>query len=61
MQVGHAHQGIGDHGDGVGGHEGNVVRRAPQSERVVGQRGQAQGPLVAVPCLALMVCLVHLQ
>lgn len=29
VQVGHAHQGIGDHGDGVGGHEGDVVRRAP--------------------------------
>lgn len=61
VQVGHAHQGIGDHGDGVGGHEGNVVRRAPQSERVVGQRGQAQCPLVAVPRLTLMVRLVHLQ
>lgn len=61
VQVGHAHQGIWDHGDGVGGHEGNVVRRAPQSERVVRQRGQAQCPLIAVPRLALMVRLVHLQ
>lgn len=61
VQVGHAHQGIWDHGDGVGGHEGNVVWRAPQSERVVGQRGQAKCSLIAVPRFALMVCLVHLQ
>lgn len=61
VQVGHAHQGIGNHSDGVGGHKGDVVRGTPQGERVVRQRGQAKCPLIAVPCFTLMVRLVHLQ
>lgn len=61
MQVGHAHQRVGNHGYGVGRHEGNVVRRASQGERVVGEGGQAQSSFVAVPRLTLMVGLVHLQ
>lgn len=60
VEVGHAHQGVGNHGDGVGRHERDVVWGAPQCQRVVRQRGQAQRPFVAVPGLAFMVRLVHL-
>jgi len=54
------HQRVGDHGDGVGGHERDVVRRAAQGEGVVGQSGQAQG-IMRWHSLALVVPLAHLQ
>ena len=54
------HQGVGDHSDGVGGHEWNVIRGAPQGQRVVRQRGEAQG-VVGGTCLTLMVCGTQLQ
>ena len=77
VHVGHAHQRVGDHGDGVGRHERDVVGGAAQRQRVVGQRGQAQrvahadpdpDPASAPhphaprgPDIALVVRLVHLQ
>lgn len=37
MQGLHTHQGVGDHGDSIGGHEGDIIRRAAESQGVVGQ------------------------
>lgn len=38
----HAGQRVGDHGDGAGRHQGDVVGRAPQRERIVRRARQAQ-------------------
>lgn len=61
----HASQGVGDHGDGAGSHQGDVVRRAAQGEGIVGGTGEPQR-VVALQGLALVVLLVlqlllHLQ
>lgn len=50
--VGQAHQGVGDHGDVVGGHQRDVVRGAPLTQRVAGRgvkrivKGLARAPLL---------------
>lgn len=66
MQRLHASQGVGDHGDGAGRHEGDVVGRPPQSEGVVGRAGEAQRVvrlhgLALVVVLVLQLLLLHLQ
>lgn len=54
------YEGVGNHGDGVGGHEWDVVRGAPQGQRVVGQRSEAQG-VMGGTSLTLVVSGAQLQ
>ena len=58
----HARERVGDHGDGVGGHERDVVGGAPQRERVVGRAGEPER-VVRLQRLAVVVVfqLLHLQ
>lgn len=62
----HASQRVGDHGDGAGRHEGDVVGRPAQGEGVVGRAGEAQRVvglqrLALVVVLVLQLLLLHLQ
>lgn len=62
----HASQGVGDHGDGAGRHQGDVVGRAAQGQRVVGGAGESQRVvtlqgLALVVVLVLQLLLLHLQ
>lgn len=66
MQGLHASQCVGDHGDGAGRHQGDVVRRTAQGEGVVGRAGEAQRVvglqrLTLVVVLMLQLLLLHLQ
>ena len=56
----HARERVGDHGDGVGGHEWDVVGRPAERERVVRRAGEPQR-VVGLQRLALVVQLLHLQ
>lgn len=58
----HARERVGDHGDGVGGHERDVVGGAAERERVVGRAGEPQR-VVRLQRLAVVVVfqLLHLQ
>ena len=60
VHVGEPHEGVGDHGDVVGGHEGDVVGRAPQGEGVIHVGREVQRVVVGV-ARAHLVGLVHLQ
>lgn len=66
MQGLHASQCVGDHGDGAGRHQGDVVRRPTEGEGVVGRAGQAQRivglqRLTLVVVFVLQLLLLHLQ
>lgn len=42
MQGLQPNQGVGNHSDGIGGHEWDVIRGAPQGQGIVGQCCEAQ-------------------
>lgn len=56
----HTRERVWDHGDGVGGHERDVVGRPAQRERVVRRAGEPQR-VVGLQRLTLVVQLLHLQ
>lgn len=66
MQGLHASQCVGDHSDGAGRHQGDVVRRPAQGEGVVRRTSEAQcvvglQRLALVVVLVLQLLLLHLQ